>query len=59
NDAATLAGRVATLIIEWHEYVTGPSGVAALQRQLDLMGFALTRETGAVATYQNTRLGHG
>jgi FkbM family methyltransferase len=59
NDAATLAGRVATLIIEWHEYVTGPSGVAALQRQLDLMGFVLTRETGAVATYQNTRLGHG
>ena len=56
KDAAALAGRVVTLIIEWHPYVLGASGVTALQRQIEAMGFERRCETGAVSTYQNARL---
>jgi FkbM family methyltransferase len=56
EDAIALADRVATLVVEWHPYVTGPAAVNALQRQIAAIGFELTLETGAVSTYQNGRL---
>jgi FkbM family methyltransferase len=56
NDLAALEERVATLIIEWHPYVTGVDGVAYLRRQLEAAGFLLMYEAGIVSGYRNRRL---
>lgn len=56
QDHPALASRVATLIIEWHPYVTGIDGVAALRRQIATAGFVPVRDAGAVSTYRNRRL---
>jgi FkbM family methyltransferase len=56
RDLNVLEDRVATLIIEWHPYVTGPDAVASLRRQIEAAGFIPVYEAGAVFGYQNRRL---
>ncbi len=56
KDRAALEDRVATLIIEWHPYVTGAEGVASLRAQIEAAGFIPMYEAGIVSGYRNGRL---
>jgi FkbM family methyltransferase len=56
KDRAVLETRVATLIIEWHPYVSGSDGVASLRREIEAAGFAPVCHAGAVSGYQHRRL---
>jgi FkbM family methyltransferase len=56
QDSAALERSVATLIIEWHPYVTGVDGVTLLRRQIEEAGFIPVCHAGAVSTYRNRHL---